>query len=247
MYLQVDGSNARIAGTMHVFPAESPDMPQWLWQAYDRAEDLVIESDPPSILPHRQLADGSQLADHLPANVLHKLSQIWPENFGPVHALKPWAAFLSAPLALLPHTAGVEMHIIERAKQDSKPVYTLETGADVAALFDSLPTNLFAERLEFIVSNPDTARATFRAVHVAWLSRSIPALLRSVASLPLFAIPALRSAILLTRNRAWMSHFRVGIQAQRRTLFLVGALHLCGDGSVPELIQQEGHGLSTLE
>lgn len=247
MYLQVDGSNLRIAGTMHVFPAESPDVPGWLWQAYDWAEELVIECDSSTFAPHRLLTDGSELSDHVSPEAVSELRSRWSASLGPLDELKPWAAFLSAPHAIVPNSPGVEAQLTARAATDKKPVYWLESGEDLARTFDALPTVLISERLEFIIRNPDIVRSAIRGVHTAWLSCSIPALLALASQLPMFAIPALRDRLLLDRNRAWMPHFRVGIEASSRTLFLVGALHLCGQGNVTELIEQEGHGLSTLE
>lgn len=133
---------------MHAFPAESPELPSWILDAYNWAEDLVLESEPSSILPHRELTDGSCLADHLPTLLLRRLSAIWPKALGSLNVLKPWAAFLAIPLALSPTLPGVETQIAMRATHDSKRIFTLETGADVAALLDALPTALYVEQLE---------------------------------------------------------------------------------------------------
>ena len=40
-----------------------------------------------------------------------------------------------------------------------------------------------------------------------------------------------------------MPRLRLALQAPRNTLIVVGALHLCGTGSIWELLEQEGYSL----
>lgn len=243
MYYKVDGSNLRIAGTMHYFPAESPGLPTWLSDAYEWAEELVIESNS---IPDELRFSDEPLSKHLSLPVWERLSSMWNDAHGPLEYLKPWAAFLSLPAALLPVVAGVESNLVRRANQEEKKVFWLESTEELAHLFDEVAAKVYAERIEFMVENPETVRRTLRELHDIWLSRSIPALLAFASALPIWGIPALRSAILLTRNRNWLPRFRDGVDSPRRTLFLVGALHLCGDGSLLDLLKGAGHSVTLL-
>ena len=245
-YYQIDGSNVRIAGTMHVFPSGSPGMPDWLWRAYAWAEDIVIESDPEGILPHRWLPDGESLSAVLPPDTFAGLAAYRAGLPEPLEKLKPWAAFLALPQAIFPVCAGVESQFVTRAAADGRPVYSLETAEEIVRIFEGLPLPILIERLQFVLRNPATIGDAMLAMHAAWLARSLPDLFAVVSSIPLFSHVALREAILIRRNRAWMPKILGGIRSHRWTLFLVGALQLCGQSSVAELAEEQGHDISTV-
>lgn len=246
MYYEIKGTNLRIAGSMHVFPADSPKMPSWILDAYEWCEQLVIEFDSPTIFPHFHLPEGCSLEHRLPADVWRDLSSLWPairQNA----TLKPWAAMLMLPRVLLPLSPGVEPYFIERAKSETKTIFVLETGADVARLFDAVPDSAYAQALAFMVRNPDFIPNHTRSLHSAWLRRDLAEVLAIVSQSPLWQITALREAMVGARNRAWMPRIHAAIPSKQRKLILIGALHLCGEGNVTELYEQkEGHVLSNL-
>jgi uncharacterized protein YbaP (TraB family) len=246
MYYEVKNSNLRIAGSMHVFPADSPKMPSWILEAYGWCEHLVIESDPMTILPHLQLPEGRSLEERLPSDVWRELLALWPSAI-PLAPLKPWAVAFSLPHILLPLVPGVDLYLIERAKSDTKPISTLETGAEVAHLLDAVPDSVYAEALAFMVRNPDFIRNHIHSLHTAWLRRDLASVFAVISQSPLWQFPILREAIVGARNRAWIPVIRKAVPSKQRKLILVGALHLCGEGNVTELYEKkEGHVLSIL-
>jgi uncharacterized protein len=80
MYYQVEHTNLRIAGAMDLFSSDSSHMPGWLSDAYDWAGDLVIESEPNSIVPHLRLPDGSTLRERLPERAWRELLSLLPDH-----------------------------------------------------------------------------------------------------------------------------------------------------------------------
>lgn len=247
MYYEIKGANLRIAGSMHIFPADSPEMPTWISDAYQWCEHLVIESDPKTIFPHRQLPEGSSLENRLPPDVWRELLALWPPSAAPLVSLKPWAATLGLPLFLFPHAPGVDSHLVERAKSEAKRIFTLETGAELAGLLDAVPDSVYVEALAFMVRNPDFIRNHLRSLHTAWLRRDLAGLFAIVSQSPFSRSPALREAIFGARNRTWMPRIRAAVPSKQRKLILVGALHLCGPGNVTELYEkQNGHVLTSL-
>jgi hypothetical protein len=236
MYYKVNGTNMRIAGSMHVFPSDSPKIPDWILEAYDWCEHLVIESDPPSILPYLQLPAGSSLENRLPANVWRDLSARWPAG-QPLAPLKPWVAMVRLLFFSIRPTIGVDVTLIERAKADGKPIGVLENGSEVARLFDTVPDSVYAEALAYMLHNPDFMGSYIRLLHAAWLGRDVAAFFSVVSESPLWKFPALREALVYTRNRAWTAIIRKSIPSSPKTLVLVGALHLCGENSLVELLE----------
>jgi uncharacterized protein len=246
MYYEIKGANVRIAGSMHLFPADAPEMPTWILDAYQWCEHLVIESDAQTILPHRQLPEGCSLENRLPRDVWRELLALWPPAI-PLAPLKPWAATLGLPIFLFPHTPGVDSRLVERAKSEAKPILTLETGAEVARLLDAVADSVYAEALAFMVRNPDFIRNHLRSLHAAWLRCDLASVFTAISQSPLWQFSALREAIVDARNRAWIPRIRAAVPSKQRKLILIGALHLCGKGNVAELYEkQEGHVLSNL-
>lgn len=225
-------------------------MPAWLWEAYEWCEELVLKADPPTILPHLRLSDGSTLPDHLPPQLWRQLSALWPtvSPQGPLAPLKPWAAMIGIPGILLSLAPGVETHLIERTKAEPQTIHFLETSDDAARLLDGVPSSVYADYLALVVSNPDLVRDGIHALHVAWLRRDLDGLLAVASETPLWGSPILHEAVIYARNRMWIPHIRSFAQSERRTLVVVGALHLCGKGNVAELYQQqERHTFSLID
>jgi uncharacterized protein YbaP (TraB family) len=49
MYWQFLNTNTRILGSMHLVPSDSAGVPEWAFDAYRWAEEVVFESDPPEL------------------------------------------------------------------------------------------------------------------------------------------------------------------------------------------------------
>lgn len=61
MYFQVDGTNLRIVGSIHAFPAHLPSMPSWICEAYEWADEIYLESDTSKFVPYARLSEGESL------------------------------------------------------------------------------------------------------------------------------------------------------------------------------------------
>lgn len=241
MYFEVPNTKFRLAGTIHSFPQPCPDVPKWLWQAYDWAEDLVVESSSDTFAPHRRLANGDRLSDYLPPDVFQQLSAIWDASEGPLEEMKPWAVFLALPSMIVRMVPGVEGQLINKAKRQKKPIYWIEKGADVAPKFDAVPVSYYIDQITSMLADQPKVRDGVQRIHTDWLSGELA---RTALELPVFATPVLHETFFAGRNRTWMPIIQRGIKARRRALFLVGALHLCGEQSLPELIALNGYKLA---
>jgi len=246
MYYSVVGSRVRVAGSMHMLPADAPHLPQWLWDAYAWSEDLLVESDPPEILQFLQLTDGTTLAQHVPAKHWTALQKIATRSGIPAEQFtvwKPWAALLAMEAALQPYAPGVETQFLGSAQSQGKPTYMLETGASIAALLDRVPPEIIVGYMTRVLDAPDLACKRIRQLHQGWIERSPAAMYEVARETPVFQNAALKQAVLTRRNLAWMPRLRLALQSPRNTLVVVGALHLCGTDSIWALLKQEGYTL----
>jgi hypothetical protein len=243
MYLQLTGTNVRLLGSMHLFPATSRRTPPWVAEAYDWAEALVFESDPPAILPFLKTdAQGSaaQLQPFLSADAWAQLQALWPAEgpLAPLVELRPWAALIVAPTLFQQVVEGVEPRMLRSAIAQAKPYRYLETAQDVAAALESISLEAVGAALDLLMADRDEPQRTLERMHAAWLEGDLQAVQQIAVESPMFNLPGIRHAILDARNRAWAVRLKERLEQRERTLVVVGALHLCGPGNLIECLAQ---------
>jgi uncharacterized protein YbaP (TraB family) len=243
MYLQLTGTNVRVLGSMHLFPATSRKTPPWIGQAYDWAEALVLESDPLGILPFLKTEPrrgAGQLQPLLSADAWIQLQARWPVEgpLAPLVELRPWAALVAAPTLFQQVVEGVEPRMLRSAIAQAKPYRYLETGHDVATALESIPLETVGAALGLLMADRDEPQRTLERMHAAWLDGDLQALQQIAVESPMFNLPDLRRALLDARNRAWAARMKELFERPERTLVVVGALHLCGPGNLIECLAQ---------
>lgn len=240
MYYQFSGTNVRLLGSMHLFPASNPRMPAWVPQAFDWSQALIFESDANAILPYLNREAGTSLQADLPVEVWRRLDASWPSAgpLAPFDELLPWAVLMVAPTLCQRVVEGVEPRMLRMAAAQSKPYAYLESAADVAASLASIPLASVCTGLEQLLADLNEPQRTLERMQEAWLRSDADAIYRIAAESPMFSLPGIRSAILEERNRAWAPHIRTALESDQRTLVVVGALHISG---VRSLIECVGH------
>jgi uncharacterized protein YbaP (TraB family) len=241
MYLHISGTNVRLLGSMHLFPASSRRTPPWIEQAYDWAETLVFESDPPTILPFLK-ADpqcGAQsLAPLLSVEAWTRLQAAWPAEgpLAPLADLRPWAALIVAPTLFQQLVEGVEPRMLRWATGEGKAYEYLETAHEVARALESIPLDTVAAALAALMADIGEPQRTLERMHAAWLDGDLSAVHRIAVESPMFNLPDIRRAILDARNHTWAARISELLARPERTLVVVGALHLCGPGNLVECL-----------
>lgn len=242
MYFHLTGTRTRLLGSMHLFPATSRRTPPWVADAYDWCDTLVFESDPPSILPFLKTPssppssspENAALQTLLRADTWRDLQAVWPDSgpLAPLAELRPWAAMIVAPTLFQQVVEGVEPRMFRSAVAQSKPFRYLETAQQVAASLESIPVEAVAAALDMLVGDRAEPQRTLERMHAAWLEGDLHAVQQIADESPMFNLPGIREAILDARNRAWAARIKERLSDPERTLIVVGALHLCGDGNL---------------
>ncbi|WP_233831421.1 TraB/GumN family protein [Paraburkholderia sp. ZP32-5] len=241
MYLQLTGTQIRLLGSMHLFPATSRRTPPWVAEAYDWADALIFESDPATILPFLK-ADAppraAQLQPLMSADAWTQLRTLWPAEgpLAPLDDLRPWAALICAPTLLQQVVEGVEPRMLRSANAEAKPYRYLETAPAVAAALASIPLDALAAALALLMTDHSEPQRTLELMHAAWLEGDLHAVQRIAAESPMFNLPGIRQAVLDVRNRARAARLESLLDTAERTLVVVGALHLCGPGNLIECL-----------
>jgi len=241
MYLHLPGTNVRLLGSMHLFPAASRRTPPWIEEAYDWAETLVFESDAPTILPFLK-ADGQSAAQHLQpllsVDAWARLQAAWPTEgpLAPLAELRPWATLIVAPTLFQQLVDGVEPRMLRWAMAHGKPYEYLETASEVADALETIPLSVVANVLATLMEDLGEPQRTLERMHAVWLEGDLSGVQRIAAESPMFALPEIRRAILDTRNRLWAQRVNKLLARPERTLVVVGALHLCGPGNLVDCL-----------
>jgi uncharacterized protein YbaP (TraB family) len=238
MYLQLLGTNVRLLGSMHLFPEGAPVLPKWVTEAYEWAEALAFETDTPTILPFFKSSGSTNLRTVLAPDVFAALEAVWPAEgpVSPLTSVHPWAALLLAPSFCQKTSNGVEPHLVQWATEQSKPISFLETAREVAAALGAVSPEEILAGLKLFASDLSAPQRSLQEIHTAWLARDLAGAYLAASRSPTFAYPGLRGAVLESRNLAWAPVVEQMLGAEKRTLVVVGALHLYGPNNLIELL-----------
>jgi uncharacterized protein YbaP (TraB family) len=261
---QVEGPNGRfyLAGSMHLLHAERASLPAPLERAYRNSASIVMEidtDDGDAQDAGARLLEAAQLA---PDTSLHALlgearwntvrTALAEAGFDAERAsrFEPWGLALlltQAGFARQGYTsaAGVEQQLTERARRDGKPISGLETAAMQIALLDGLDMNVQRQMLDLTLEEVQEMPQMLDELDDAWragdLQRLEALLLEGYRQMP-----ELYTALLVERNRRWVSQIRAWPTTSPPRLVLVGALHLVGEQGLPALLQRAGYTVERL-
>ena len=261
---QVEGPNGRfyLAGSMHLLHAERASLPAPLERAYRNSASIVMEIDTDDgdaqdagarLLEAAQLAPDTSLQALLGEARWNTVRSALAEaGFDAERAsrFEPWGLALlltQAGFARQGYTsaAGVEQQLTERARRDGKPISGLETAAMQIALLDGLDMNVQRQMLDLTLEEVQEMPQMLDELDDAWragdLQRLEALLLEGYRQMP-----ELYTALLVERNRRWVSQIRAWPTTAPPRLVLVGALHVVGEQGLPALLQRAGYTVQRL-
>jgi uncharacterized protein YbaP (TraB family) len=230
MYYEIEGTCTRLAGSLHLVPADAPTLPDWVWSAYQWAETITFEHDAALAKDYVLLGDGKSLESHLPMALWNRLVASWPTDrpLANISSLKLWMAIPILPLSQIAAAPGVEPQLTLRARQEGKSITYLETMAEFAELADAIPREALNEALSVTLAELKRAPRNFLDLHQAWRNRDLDQVARVVAQTPFHRMPEIAARMIGLRNERWLSPILAATFSGKRTLIAAGALHLLG-------------------
>jgi uncharacterized protein len=121
----------------------------------------------------------------------------------------------------------------------------LETVHDQIALFQNMPLSAQAD---YLISSLEQAHDLPKEVDAmvrAW-QRGDTAWFANQIKSELGGDPKLYQSVLVARNRKWLPKIEAMLKEDKNYLVIVGTGHLVGQGSVIELLKQDGIGATQL-
>ena len=244
-------------GTVHVLPPNTPWRTARIDAAFRSADTLVFETDVGAegrealqrlYLERGFDRSGATLASKLPASERPRLARV-AQKLGVTEAelapMRPWFAALQLSLRFVLSkgqdiSAGVEQALDADARQLGKKRAYLETADEqIGFLADLSPE---AER-EFLISSLrqiEEEEDSVSEMDEAWLAGDTQKLSRLLNGLIEEAGPAVRSALIVERNRRWTEEIDRMLAGRGGVFVAVGAAHLVGPDSVVAQLRARG-------
>ena len=256
---EVQGAKARhyLLGSVHLLPPSSRPLPAALDVAYANTAALVVETDLAALTSPEIQGRMSELAREsqpggLKARVGKKLYGkvqkrarqlgIAAEDF-----CAPWRAWFCAltlelyPLQVAQFTPeyGIDNEYFNRAREDGRPVVSLETPAFQIDLFAQMPDALAREMLDATLDEKTYESQTPEELYRMWREGDVALLTRVIERLRK-SYPKLYARILADRTRAWADPLAQRLKQDVPTLVIVGAAHLPGPDGLLALLKARG-------
>jgi uncharacterized protein YbaP (TraB family) len=247
-----------LLGSIHVLRASDAALSDDAEQAYDDAEQLVMEidlddpgeTDPMAMLEVMQrqalLPEGQSLRGVLGSDYesVNRHAQQAGLDLALFDRFAPWmvaTTLLQLELAKRGFSPefGIEQVLAGRAAADAKPITGLETTAQQLELLAGMPMPM---QKRFLVMTLDESAQLDREVGElvgAWQAGDTAAL-AGLLSDEFDEFPDLYRRLTVDRNRAWVGRLADLLDDRDDYLVVVGALHLVGKDSVVDLLQQRG-------
>ncbi len=260
-----DGAEAYLLGSIHVGQDDWYPLPAHIQDAFNQCGRLAVELDVDAVdatglrdalRREARLEEGQSLFDLLPSDLYFGLDQaLYPFDIHLVdyNDTEPWFFLLilsSLGFAGTDYSPdeGVDVTLIRKAKAAGKEVIPLETieqqigafaGFDMATQIELLKGALDAgsgdtkpedlvdawqrgddEALERLLSGPDNERSV--------------------------AEEAFRQALVVKRNQLMADGIDKRLKGGECLFVVVGALHIVGADSIPELLEERGYAVTRL-
>jgi uncharacterized protein YbaP (TraB family) len=248
-----------LLGSIHVLRAGDEGLPAAAEDAYDDAEQLVMEidlddvaaGDPAALLGAMQrmalLPEGDSLREVLGADydAINERARGAGLDLALLDRFAPWfvaVTLLQLELAKRGFSPelGVEQLLATRAVADGKPIQGLETAEQQFAVLAGLPMPMQKRFLVMTLEDAAGLDAEIDELMQAWREGDSDALARLLSE-EFDEFPELYKPLTEDRNRAWLGQLVELLDDRDDYLVVVGALHLVGRNSVVDLLRQRGY------
>jgi len=248
-----------LLGSIHVLRAGDAALSEVAERAYADAEQLVMEvdlddpgeTDPMAMLQVMQrnalLPEGQSLRSVLGSDYesISRRTQQSGLDLALFDGFAPWMVatmLLQLELAKRGFSPefGIEQVLARRAAGDDKPVQGLETTAQQLELLAGMPMPMQKRFLVMTLDDSAQIDEEIGELVGAWQAGDTDAL-AALLSDEFDEFPDLYRRLTVDRNRAWVGRLADLLDDRDDYLVVVGALHLVGENSVVDLLEQRGY------
>lgn len=244
-----------LAGSFHLMKPGDYPLPAAYEQAWRESRQVVFEIAPgetekPEVrqkIASLGLLKEGKLSDKISAETWKNLSAWAAESGTPAAMLQrcqPWMAGLTVAVTTFEKqgyssASGMEKYFAGRLKDSGKTAIGLETAVGQIEIFAGIGArqqeDMLRQSLEE-VRQPEKIQQLAAAWHEGDAAAMHDRMHESFKD-----FPELEKLLLTDRNAAWIPTLEKLLQGDQATMVVVGAGHLCGPGSVVDLLEKKGY------
>ncbi len=243
-------SPSYLFGTFHIMCADDYIMPEKVTNAFQKAEQVVLEldmDDPQMMIQMQQqmfMTDGQTLKTLLTPTDYQLVGNYFKDSlmmpFQMLEKVKPFAlTSMLYPKILDCPLESFEMNFVKLSREQQKEILGLEGVTDQMNVFDKIPYKKQADDLVEAVQEMTDARADFRKMVATYKAADIDAIAEMVAE-EAYGYAEYTDILLTNRNKNWIPKIADFAQ-EKSTFFAVGAGHLGGQAGVVNLLREAGY------
>jgi uncharacterized protein YbaP (TraB family) len=253
-----EGASNRVyvLGSVHLLRKQDHPLPSVIDEVYDDAETLYMELDMDDLDPLLMQAtinrlglldEDTSLRDVMGDELYAEAAAAATDLDIPLEMLEraePWFAAITVEQLALARIGfnpsyGVEMHLLQKASKDGKPIQGLESVEQQLGYLDGLSPGAQRDLLMQTLTEAAGMREIMDDLILAWRSGDIDYLGQTLLD-DVSGYPELYETIVVSRNRLWADTIDELLERGEDYLVVVGALHLVGEDGVPQLLQRRG-------
>jgi uncharacterized protein YbaP (TraB family) len=253
---EIAGTSNRVMlmGSIHFLRASDYPLPAGMNAAYEHADQLYMEIDMDALDPLASqgvlMSMGTSdrpLSESLSADAYAEASRRATDLGVPLtlfEQFEPWFAALSITQLRMMQLGfdpswGVETQFMSKARTDSKTISGLETLEQQLGFLDQLDASTQEQFLLQSLEDAEKIEQQVDSIVSAWRSGDAVAL-EALMLEDLNTAPQLADALLVQRNRNWISQIIRLLDQPDNYLVIVGAMHLVGPDSVVAMLEDRG-------
>ncbi len=260
-----DKNTVYLAGSMHLLRAEDTPLPRPYARAFRDSARLVYEIAPDEegtakaaalSLEKGTYAGGKTLADEISKEAYRELGAFLKKSGMPADSFdkfRPWMGSMAITMVEMLKIGavadfGVEKMLQDQAEAGGKEITGLETVEFQLGLFADMDLKLQERMLLDTVREAESMADEFPKMVAAWRSGDEKAFGEiAFDDLDDPEVRAFYEVILFGRNRTWLPKIEEFLKEDANVMVVVGAGHLMGEGSVIDLLRQNGHKVTQLK
>lgn len=252
-----------IGGTMHLLAEEDYPLPEAYETAYDKADMLVLETDPkgvesPSFIKKvqklGQYEKGRDISSVLkPATLKLLVTHLKQSGFNVNNTLKLKPGMLAMQLTLYELQRlglagiGVDAYYHRMAMCDDKPIGQLETAEQQLVYLQELGKGQDDELVSHTINELNTIPSYIAELKSAWRRGDEKALDELTLDEVKRDYRNLYDAMIVARNALWLPQIENMFLTPKIELVLVGIAHLVGEHGLLPVLKSKGYTIRQLQ
>jgi uncharacterized protein YbaP (TraB family) len=252
-----------LAGSCHVLRASDHPLPAEFFSAYQDSRKIVFEAplgdmEKPEYLEKLMRAatysDGTTLKQHLSSSAYSKAEAFCRDRNYPIEQyqfFRPWMLAMTLTMSEMARIGaesnnGVDYFFNEKAQQDRKMLGSLETVDQQIGFLTMMDEYMSDEQISETIDELRQIKAKGPEILNAWKNGD-ETKIEALNLNELKNYPELHQALIIDRNKKWISDIEGYLNSSVNTMVIIGVAHLVGNNSVVDLLRKRGYKVVKLQ